>query len=138
LGLVALLACNLRHLRVQHEVLPPGRRSASPHAHTAREELVLVLDGTPDLWIDGHLHPLRPGDVVSFAAATGIAHTVINNSDREAVLFVVATMPDEDACFYPFRLDTDDVSEPLARAWRERPRGSHPGTTSRGCEKGIV
>jgi uncharacterized cupin superfamily protein len=136
LGLVAPLASNLKHLRVEHEVLPPGRRSSSPHAHTAREEVVFVLGGTPDLWVDGHLYPLRPGDVVSFPAATGIAHTLLNNSDRDAVLLVVATMPDEDACFYPFNLGTEGVPEPLARAWRDRPRGQHPGTTTASSEAG--
>jgi uncharacterized cupin superfamily protein len=128
LGLVAPLGPNLRHLRAQHEVLPPGRRSSSPHAHTTREELVYVLDGTPDLWIDGELYPLRPGDVVSLAAGTGITHTLINNSERDAVLFVVATMPDDDACFYPHNPAAGDVPETLARAWSERPRGPHPGT----------
>ena len=63
----------LRHLRVEYAVLPPGHRSSSPHAHTTREEL--VYEGTPDIWLDGHLHPLRPGDTIALAAGTGIAHT---------------------------------------------------------------
>lgn len=50
LGMVADLAelAGLRHLRIQHEILLPGRRSSSPHAHTMREEFLYILQGAPD------------------------------------------------------------------------------------------
>jgi uncharacterized cupin superfamily protein len=133
LGLMAMLAesAGLRHLRIHHEVLPPGRRSSSPHAHTTREEFVYVVDGTPDAWIDGHLHPLCAGDAVALAAGTGIAHTLINNSERDAILLIVATMPDDDACFYPGDPTAGGVPEPILRAWSARRRGPHDGNPDR-------
>ena len=79
----------LTRLGIHHERLPPGRRTSYPHAESAEEEFVLVLEGEPDAWIDGHLHRLRPGDAVGFPAGTGIAHTFINNTDKEVRLLVV-------------------------------------------------
>jgi len=31
---------------VHHEIIPAGRRSSSPHAHSRREEMIYVLSGT--------------------------------------------------------------------------------------------
>ena len=79
----------LTRLGIHHERLPPGRRTSYPHAESAEEEFVFVLDGEPDVWIDGHLHRLRSGEAVGFPAGTGVSHTFINNTDREARLLVV-------------------------------------------------
>ena len=38
----------------------PGRRTSYPHAESAEEEFVYVLEGHPDVWIDGTLHHLDP------------------------------------------------------------------------------
>lgn len=124
LGLAAMLGTDagLKTLRSQHEILPPGRRSASPHAHTHTEEIVFILDGTPDLWVDGTLYPLEPGDCVSFAPGTGITHTVINNSARNAVLLAIAAVAPEDACFYPHKAAAD-LPAGIPAEWVERPRG---------------
>jgi uncharacterized cupin superfamily protein len=134
LGLVAMISdrAGLTQIRVQYEVLPPGRRSSSPHAHTASEELIYVLDGSPEAWIDGHLYPLREGDCVAFAAGTGIAHTLINNSTSDAKLLVVATLPAEDRCHYPLNPDPGDAPAEIAAAWSARPRGPHDGRPGRG------
>lgn len=125
LGLVAPLATNLQHLRVQHEVLPPGRRS-SRRTHTRSAKRWCTC------WTGRPISGSHPGDVVSFAVATGIAHTLINNMERDAVLFVVATMPAEDACFYPHDPTAGNVPQELAREWTARPRDLHPGTAPRG------
>ena len=128
-GIVApLSACaGLTRLRVEHEILPPGRRSSSPHAHTAREEVVYVISGTPDLWLDGELHPMKPGDCAVFAAGTGLAHAVLNNSDTDAEMLVIATLADDDVCFYPFASEPSALPAEVARAWAVRPRGPHEG-----------
>lgn len=73
-------ATGLARLGVRHHRLPPGRRSSPPHAERDEEELVLVLEGAPDLWQDGHLWRLRPGVAVFWPAGTGLAHCLINNS----------------------------------------------------------
>lgn len=95
-------ALGLTRIGIHHNRLPPGRRTSYPHAESAEEEFVFVLEGEPDVWIDGTLHPLRTGDSVAFPAGTGVSHTFINNTAREVRLLVVgeATRP-ENRIHYP-------------------------------------
>ena len=55
---------------------------------TAREQWARLLEGAVDAWVDGVLHPMRAGDLAAFPAGTGVAHTFINNGEREARLLV--------------------------------------------------
>ncbi|WP_348652811.1 cupin domain-containing protein [Polyangium sp. 6x1] len=82
-------AVGLSRIGIHHEELPPGRRTSWPHAESDEEEFVYVIEGRPDVWLDGHLFPLEPGDAVGFPAGTGIAHTFINNTQEAARLLVV-------------------------------------------------
>lgn len=79
----------LSRIGVHHQRLPPGRRSSPPHAERDDEEMVFVLEGTPDLWQDGRLHRLRPGVSVGWFSGTGIAHSIINNSKAPVRLLTV-------------------------------------------------
>jgi uncharacterized cupin superfamily protein len=79
----------LTRIGIHHVRVPPGRRISYPHAESAEEEFVFVLEGHPDVWIDGHLHRLSPGDSVAFPAGTGIAHTFLNDTGDEVRLLVV-------------------------------------------------
>ena len=79
----------LTRLGVHHEVLEPGHRSSLPHAEATEEECVYVLEGKPEAWIDGQLHPLEPDDVVVFAPGTGIRHTITNPTDEPVRLLVI-------------------------------------------------
>ena len=45
--------------------------------------MVLVLQGTGSLWLDGHIVQVGPGDCVGFPAGTGIAHNFINDSNAD-------------------------------------------------------
>jgi uncharacterized cupin superfamily protein len=119
----------LARLGINHERLLPGRRTSYPHAESAEEEFVYVIAGTPDVWLDGELHRLRPGDAVGFPAGTGICHSFLNNSAREARLLVVgeARKP-ENRVSYPRNPEqagrNDWWSDPPARA-----TGDHDGLT---------
>jgi uncharacterized cupin superfamily protein len=73
---------------IHMDLLKPGRRTSYPHAERDEEEFVYVVSGDVDCWIDGHIHPMSAGDFVGFAAGTGITHTILNNSDADAVLLV--------------------------------------------------
>jgi uncharacterized cupin superfamily protein len=120
----------LAKLGIHHERLPPGRRTSFPHAESAEEEFVYVLEGQPDVWLDGYLHRLRPGDAVGFPAGTGLAHTFLNNTDAEVRLLVVGerTKP-ENRNFYPRHPDR----RPLHPDWwddhPQRALGPHDGMT---------
>jgi uncharacterized cupin superfamily protein len=130
LSLAAMLSdhLGLKRLRVQHETLSPGHRTSSPHAHTTSEEFTYIIEGHPDVWIDGNLYPLQPGDCVAFIPGTGIAHTLINNADHDARLVSIAVEESDDRRFYPGNPDASDVPADIAEAWSGRPRGPHPGT----------
>lgn len=125
-------ALGLTRLGIHHERLPPGRRTSWPHAESDEDEFVFVLDGTPDAWIDGHLHRLRPGDAVAFPAGTGIAHTFINDTDAEVRLLVVgeASKPGSRIA-YPLNPERRDRIGDWWDDAPERPLGPHDGRPAR-------
>ena len=79
----------LTRIGIHHELIPPGRRTSWPHAESDEDEFVYVIEGEPDVWLDGTLHRLKPGDGVAFPYGTGIAHTFINNTESDVQLLVV-------------------------------------------------
>jgi uncharacterized cupin superfamily protein/uncharacterized protein YhfF len=81
-------ALGLSKLGLHHELLPPGRRTSFPHAEGQEEEFVFVIEGAPDVWIDGELFRLAAGDAVGFPAGTGIAHSFLNNTAQPVRLLV--------------------------------------------------
>src|ERR1700753_3718064 len=81
-------ASGLSRLKIAHLRLQPGARSNPPGAYRDEEEFFFVLEGAPDLWIDGQLYSVEEGDGIAFNDNTGLAHTLINNSDRDVHLFV--------------------------------------------------
>ena len=118
----------LTRIGIHHERLPPGRRTSYPHAESAEEEFAYVLEGTPDVWIDGTLHRLGPGDAVGFPAGTGICHTFLNNTDTEVRLLVIgeANKP-ENRIHYPMNQDYERTRKD---AWTDVPPrvlGGHDG-----------
>jgi uncharacterized cupin superfamily protein len=122
----------LGRLGIHHERLPPGRRTSYPHAESAEEEFVYVIEGTPDVWLDGRLHRLRPGDAVGFPAGTGIAHSFLNNTGTEVRLLVVgeASKPGN-RIVYPRNPEQRGGREDWWDDAPERPLGPHDGLTDR-------
>lgn len=118
---------DFRKIGVHHERLPPGRRTSFPHAESAEEEFVYVLEGTPDAWLDGELHRLAPGDAVGFPSGSGLAHTFINNTDAEVRLLVVGERSKPDTrVVYP----VNPERKPWHPWWDDapvRPLGPHDG-----------
>jgi hypothetical protein len=87
---------------------------------------VFVIEGRPDLWMDGGLHPLRPGDGVAFPAGTGIAHCLINNTSGDVRLLIVGENIAGDRVAYPINPEERRPSDDWADAPR-RPLGPHDG-----------
>jgi uncharacterized cupin superfamily protein len=109
----------LTRIGIHHVRLLPGRRTSYPHAESAEEEFAYVLEGTPDVWIDGTLHRLAPGDAVGFPAGTGICHTFLNNTATEVRLLVVGERPKaENRVHYPLHLDYQRTRKD---AWSDAP-----------------
>jgi uncharacterized cupin superfamily protein len=110
--------------------LEPGTRSSWPHCEENEEEFAYVVEGRVDAWVDGHLHPMAPGDLIAWPAGTGICHTIINNSDGEAVLISggEAAKPGS-RIYYPLNPSRRDDLRP-AEWWHDVPRrelGPHDG-----------
>ena len=117
----------LRRIGIHHERLPPGRRTSYPHAESALEEFVYVLEGTPDAWIDGHLVRLQPGDAVGFPPGTGISHTFLNNTPLEVRLLVIGEPTTENRIRYPVNATYEAT---IPERWvnpPDRPLGPHDG-----------
>lgn len=118
---------HLMRLGIHHERLPPGRRLCWPHAEADEEEFVFVIEGTPDLWLDGHVKRLAPGDGASFPSGTGIAHTFMNNTDSDVRLLVVGEASRQRSRIH-YPLHPVRNAEIGSRHWSdvpERPLGPH-------------
>ena len=83
-------------LLVHQEVILPGRRSAAAHYHSSKEEIFLVLSGTPSVWIEGEVKRLTPGDFIGFNAKEPLTHMLLNLSDEPAVVLTIGTNPPDD------------------------------------------
>lgn len=86
----------LRRLGVSHIRLPPGRRTSYPYAQSSDELYIYVLEGYPQVWVNGSLHELSPGDSVGFVPGTGLCHTFLNNTTEDVRFLVVEEPPHPD------------------------------------------
>ncbi len=119
----------LTKVGIHHEILPPGRRTSWPHAESHEDEFVFVVEGYPQVWLNGTLYDLVPGDFVAFPFGTGVGHTVINNSAQNVKL-IVGGSANEDAnkCIYPLHEKRNqEIGDFL---WKDAPKqslGEHDG-----------
>ena len=123
----------LTRLGIHHEVLLPGRRTSWPHAESTEEEFIYVIEGNPDVWVDGTLYPLQPGDGVGFVPGTGISHTFLNNSEKEVRLLVVGdTHRKDNQVFYPLHpARNQEVGDALWKDIPKRELAGHDGLPNR-------
>jgi uncharacterized cupin superfamily protein len=91
---------------LNHVTLASDGTGAPAHCHSSEEELFAVLDGDGvlELWRRGaqapEQHALRPGDVVSRPAGTGVAHAL--RAGAEGLTYLAyGTREPNDMCFYP-------------------------------------
>lgn len=121
----------LKKIGIHVELIYPDRRTSWPHAESAEEEFAYVLEGHPDVWIDGHLHALVPGDFVAFPSGTGIAHTFLNNTDKNVLLLVGGEAPKSDnKIIYPLNPDENEKRKIRGHYWEDHPTkalGPHDG-----------
>jgi uncharacterized cupin superfamily protein len=124
---------NISHLRIAHMRLPPGIRGYPPLAVRDVEIFAFVLEGTPDLWIDGHLHRLKPGDGICFNTHTGIAHSLLNNSDKDArILIVSEPIKLMSKGVHPVDPAANENLKKMGMFWADAPKrklGPHDGLT---------
>ncbi|MBI1948597.1 MAG: cupin domain-containing protein [Deltaproteobacteria bacterium] len=123
-------AAGLLRIGINLVRLPPGCRTSWPHAEEKEEELVYLIDGNVDAWIDGVLHPMKPGDFAAFPAGTGVCHTFINNAATEATLLVGGEADKSDnRIYYPLHPQRQN-DMPSSHWWHDVPKreqGPHDG-----------
>ena len=85
---------------IQHIEVDPGKEMTPPHAHSAEEELYIVLGGSGAAVLDEEEHPVREGSIVALPAGTGVAHTFRAGDDGLTVLAYGQRDP-RDTVWYP-------------------------------------
>jgi uncharacterized cupin superfamily protein len=81
--------------------VPPDQSTFPYHAHTANEEMLIVLRGRPHLRTPDGWRQLDEGEVVAFLAGEEGAHQIHNRSDEAVRILVVSTMIAPEVNLYP-------------------------------------
>lgn len=85
-----------------HVTLPPGTWASQRHHHSAEDEFVYILTGSPSLIDDNGVTILSPGDSCAHPANDGNGHHLINETEQDVTFLVVGTRaPEKDHCRYP-------------------------------------
>lgn len=85
---------------IQHIAVAPGQESAPPHAHSAEEELFVVLEGSGVAAVGDDEEPVRAGSVFAMPAGEGVAHCLRAGADGLTFLAYGQRDP-RDTIWYP-------------------------------------
>jgi uncharacterized cupin superfamily protein len=99
------------------------------HWHEQEDEFVYVIEGELILQEDDGETVLKPGDAAGFKAGSGIAHCLINRTQRDAVYLEVGTRTKRERAHYP---DVDLVYERDESGFRFSRRSGEPYPKSGG------
>jgi len=80
--------------------LSPGGESALLHQHSRQDEFVYILQGEPTLITDTGEVSLAPGMCAGFSAR-GIAHQLVNRTEKDVVYLEIGDRADGDMVNYP-------------------------------------
>jgi uncharacterized cupin superfamily protein len=81
--------------------IPPGQAAYPYHYHLVEEELVVVLEGSPELRTPDGWKDLQPGDICSFPRGERGAHQLVNRSAQSVRFMALSTHGDPDIVLYP-------------------------------------
>jgi uncharacterized cupin superfamily protein len=79
--------------------IPPGKAPCPYHSHSAQWEFYHVISGTGSVRHKDGLTPVGPGD--AFIFGPGSPHQILNDSEGDLVLYIVADNPIGESCHYP-------------------------------------
>ena len=113
----------LKNFGVNLTRLKPGGESALLHRHSKQDEFVYILEGNPILVTDRGEVTLAPGMCAGFAAG-GIAHQLVNRTDRDVVYLEMGDRTPGDEGAYP----ADDLKAALGPdgKWQFKHRDGRP------------
>ena len=98
----------LKNFGVNLTRLAPGGESALLHRHSKQDEFIYILEGEPTLVTETEEIRLGPGMCAGFPAQ-GIAHQLVNRTDRDVVYLEVGDRTPGDQGSYP----RDDIQAAL-------------------------
>ena len=81
--------------------IPPGQATFPYHAHSANEEMLIVLSGQPHLRTPDGWRELAEGEIVAFRVGEEGAHQLQNRGAQHARVLVVSTMIAPEVNLYP-------------------------------------
>jgi uncharacterized cupin superfamily protein len=91
---------NFQDIFVHHEILPPGRKTSASHRHTSREEMVIVLEGSPIFQVGNQVSQLKTGDIIGFSPASLEVNFIENKTNEIVKLLVICSNPPTDNIIY--------------------------------------
>jgi uncharacterized cupin superfamily protein len=98
----------LKNFGVNLTRLAPGGESALLHRHSRQDEFVYILEGEPTLVTETEEVTLSPGMCAGFPAQ-GLAHQLVNRTDRDVVFLEIGDRAAGDEGSYP----RDDIRAAL-------------------------
>ena len=90
----------LTDLGFQIMTVEPGHEYSEYHRHLYEEQCFYVLSGSGEAIIDEKPYPISTGDFLGFPKS-GVAHTILNNSDKPLSFICARVNLEQDVCDYP-------------------------------------
>ena len=92
----------LQNFGVNHTTLAPGAASALQHCHQLQDEFIYILQGSAVLYYGDEEIEMNAGDCMGFPAGEGIAHSLVNRSKLEPVVYLeIGDRTPNDQVTYP-------------------------------------
>ncbi|MCW5556385.1 MAG: cupin domain-containing protein [Verrucomicrobiae bacterium] len=88
-----------RDLQLCRAILPPGEGHAF-HTHPELEEIIYVLEGEVEQWVEQERRVLKPGEVAHIPR--GLVHATFNAGGGDAVILAILSPA---RCDGPFAVD---------------------------------
>jgi uncharacterized cupin superfamily protein len=79
--------------------IPPGKSACPYHSHSAQWEFYHVISGKGTVRHKDGATPVEEGD--AFIFEPGLPHQLINDSEGDLVVYIVADNPVGETCHYP-------------------------------------
>ena len=118
-------AIGLTQFGVNITRIEPGQTSALRHWHEQEDEFIYMLEGELVLAENDGEVVLKAGDAAGFKAGSGVAHRLINRSNRDAVYFEVGTRAKTERVHYP-DVDLELVRDEKGRRYQHRNGEPYP------------
>jgi uncharacterized cupin superfamily protein len=101
-------AVGLTQFGVNITRIKAGSASALRHWHEREDEFVYMLEGELVLCENDGETVLKAGDAAGFKAGSGVAHCLVNRTERDAIYLEVGTRAESERVHYP---DVDFMME---------------------------